>query len=180
MRILIIALPRSGSKVLTKWLSKELGYKEFIEPHRMPNTEGIEGDNVVVKWDSWEIEVVPNNVFNQKWDKVILLSREDTYDQSISLTRARERGDTWWAGAQYTITQEWIKRNEIKIQLRKEYFDREREKLNLYNGFHITYEGIYIRGEHREILRNQLGVSEWKHSEIIHPDLRYRKPLKTI
>jgi len=111
MRILIIALPRTGSKVFTKWLSTELGYKEYVEPNRMENIEGIEGDNVVVKWDSWEITnpEITNDIVDTSWDKTILLSREDTYDQAISLTRARERDDTWWVGSQYTITPEWIK-----------------------------------------------------------------------
>ncbi len=70
MRILIIALPRTGSKVFTKWLSTELGYKEYVEPNRMENIEGIEGDNVVVKWDSWEMDPI---VAEGDWDKVILL-----------------------------------------------------------------------------------------------------------
>jgi len=177
MRILIIALPRTGSKVFTKWLSKELGYKEYVEPNRMENIEGIEGDNVVVKWDSWEMDPI---VAEGDWDKVILLSRENTYDQSISLVRARERGDTWWVGSQYTITREWIKRNGIEIGLRKEYLDNEREKLNRYNGIPITYEGIYHTGEHRETLRTELGIPSWKYLDIIGMDKRYRKDIKLI
>ena len=48
MRILIIALGRSGGYQLNEWLALELGYKMVHEPIR--TNQSIEGDNIVVKY----------------------------------------------------------------------------------------------------------------------------------
>ena len=54
MRILIIALGRSGGYQLNEWLAFELGYKMIHEPIR--TNQSIEGDNIVVKYLINEIE----------------------------------------------------------------------------------------------------------------------------
>jgi hypothetical protein len=68
MRILIIAVERSGGFQLTKWLSWEMGYKPIHEPIMIP--QSIEGDNIVVKYLIGEIKD-KNNVDLTNWDKII-------------------------------------------------------------------------------------------------------------
>ena len=59
MRILIIALARSGGYQLNEWLALELGYKMIHEPIR--TNQSVEGDNIVVKYLINEIEIYQNN-----------------------------------------------------------------------------------------------------------------------
>ena len=140
----------------------------------MNNIEGIEGDGVVVKW-IWN--EMPQETLNERWDKIILLSRENLREQGIYMQRARERNE--WID-EYGVSTQWIKRNEKGILHWQNLFKVERDELNRTNGIRITYESIYIRGEGRELLKRELGVVEWKHLDIISPDKRYRKETKPI
>ena len=58
MRILIIALARSGGYQLNEWLALELGYKMIHEP--IWNNKSIEGNDIVVKYNISEIENITN------------------------------------------------------------------------------------------------------------------------
>ena len=66
MRILIIALARSGGYQLNEWLALELGYKMIHEPIR--TNESIEGDNIVVKYLINEIENKLKYILKRKYD----------------------------------------------------------------------------------------------------------------
>jgi hypothetical protein len=64
MRILIIAIGRSGGYQLNGWLSNEMGYKMIHEPTR--NNLSINQDNIVVKYNIDEIENI-NDIDITKW-----------------------------------------------------------------------------------------------------------------
>ena len=64
MRILIIAIGRSGGYQLNEWLSIEMGYKMIHEPTR--NNLSINQDNIVVKYNIDEIENI-NDIDITKW-----------------------------------------------------------------------------------------------------------------
>jgi hypothetical protein len=68
MRILIIALRRSGGYQLNQWLALELGYKMIHEPIR--SNQSIEGDNIVVKYLIDEIQNT-KDIDLENWDKII-------------------------------------------------------------------------------------------------------------
>ena len=104
MRILIIALGRSGGYQLNEWLALELGYKMVHEP--MKTNESIEGDDIVVKYLITDIE--DKNIINYKnWDKIIGLTREDTMECAISQIKAVQTSE-WRIG--YEVSDEWIKK----------------------------------------------------------------------
>ena len=71
MRILIIALARSGGYQLNEWLALELGYKMIHEPIR--TNQSVEGDNIVVKYLINEIED-RTDIDYINWDKIIGLT----------------------------------------------------------------------------------------------------------
>ena len=75
MRILIIALGRSGGYQLNKWLALELGYKMIHEPIR--RNASIEGNNIVVKYLVSDIQN-RTDIDLQNWDKIIAVVQELT------------------------------------------------------------------------------------------------------
>ena len=83
MRILIIALARSGGYQLNEWLALELGYKPIHKPIR--TNESIEGDNIVVKYITTDIKDKIKFDFNN-WDKIIGLIRNDTMECAKSFS----------------------------------------------------------------------------------------------
>jgi hypothetical protein len=174
MRILIIALGRSGGYQLNIWLSLELGYKMIHEPNI--TNESTEGDNIVVKHLITDIEK-ENDIDYKNWDKIIGLIREDVRECAISQTVAIQK-DQWRVG--YEVSDEWIKENEITIQHYEGWVNDKIQAINQIKeiSLMVTYEGIYYTKEDIKKIKDYIGISNTKYEHILDNTNRLRNKSK--
>jgi hypothetical protein len=175
MRILIIALARSGGYQLNEWLALELGYKMIHEPIR--TNESIEGDNIVVKYLINEIEN-RNDIDFSNWDKIIGLTRTDVRECAISQTQAWQT-KKWRSG--YEVSDEWIVENEIEIKHFEEWVNKRNDYLNGINeiNLRVTYERIYNTKEDIQRIKDYIGITNTKYEHLLDSTNRLRNRSKT-
>ena len=174
MRILIIAVGRSGGYQLNLWLSLELGYKMIHEPNKI--NESTEGDNIVVKHLITDIEG-ENVIDYKKWDKIIGLIREDVRECSISQTVALQKNQ-WRVG--YEINDEWIKENETTIQYYEGWVNEKIKSVKEIKeiGIMVTYESIYYTKEDIRKIKDYIGISNTKYEHLLDNTNRLRNKSK--
>ena len=175
MRILIIALPRSGGYQLNEWLATELGYKMIHEP--IWNNKSIEGNNIVVKYNISEIENIMDIDF-PNWDKIIGLTRKDARECAISQTRAAQTKE-WRSG--YEVSEEWIIENEIDIKHFEGWANKRNDYLNTIKEIQlkVTYEGIYNTKEDIQRIKDYIGITSTKYEHLLDNTNRLRNRRKT-
>jgi hypothetical protein len=175
MRILIIALARSGGYQLNEWLALELGYKPIHEPIR--TNESIEGDNIVVKYITTDIKDKIKFDFNN-WDKIIGLIRNDTMECAKSFVYA-EQTSKWHIG--YEITNEWIESNKENIIEVESLIKNEINFIKELNGIQlqITYERIYNTKEDLQRIKDYIGITNTKYEHLLDNTNRLRNRSKT-
>ena len=175
MRILIIALGRSGGYQLNEWLSLELGYRMIHEPTK--TNESTEGDNIVVKYliTNIEEEIV---IDYKNWDKIIGLTREDVRECAISLTKSLETQE-WRKG--YNVSEEWVKENETTIQHYEEWANDKIQSINQIKEIElmVTYEGIYNTKEDIQRVKDYIGIISTKYEHLLDNTNRLRNRRKT-
>jgi hypothetical protein len=176
MRILIIALERSGGTQLTKWISWEMGYKPIHEP--IIHSLSIEGDNIVVKYLITEI-IDRNDIDLTNWDKIIGLIRMDTYETAISQTVAQEQKK--WIDS-YEISNEWINNN---IKLINESQKNIKSNINYLKAIEeikvlVSYESIYNTKEDIQRIKDYIGIKNTKYEYLLNNRNRLRKKNKLI
>jgi len=170
MRILIIALGRSGGYQLNEWLALELGYKMIHEPIR--TNQSIEGDNIVVKYLINEIED-RTDIDYINWEKIIGLTRMDVRECAISQTKALQTNE--WRGG-YEVSNEWIKENEIDINYFEEWVNKQNDYLNTINEIQlqVTYERIYNTKEDIQRIKDYIGITNTKYEHLLDNTNRLR------
>lgn len=194
MRILILAHPRSGSTVLGYWLSNELQYLCFLECWGLGSNDWdvyypmnshheltvIPNDNVVVK------EMIGGNYMqridwmNDGWDRIIRLVREDTYDAAISAVRCYSTYK--WGGLreQYKLPIGFVESNLDAIKSQYMGFTSDSNRIKAMDiGLLVTYESIYCENNSDTLnrIKEYIGKEgEWKYTNMLHPQNRYRKP----
>ena len=174
MRILIIALVRSGGRQLNEWLALELGYKMIHEPIR--RNASIEGDDIVVKYLIGEIQN-RTDIDLLNWDKIIGLVRNDTIECAKSFVYA-EQIDRWHGG--YEMTSEWIEDNKENIigleSILKNQIDYIKE-LNPIQ-LQVTYESIYDTKEDIQRIKDYIGITNAKYEHLLDNTNRLRNRSK--
>ena len=175
MRILIIALKRSGGHQLNEWLALELGYKMIHEPIR--TNQSVEGDNIVVKYLVNEIENKMDIDFTN-WNKIIGLTRMDVRECAISQTRAVQTNE-WRVG--YEVSGEWINQNETDIKHFEEWVNKRNDYLNKIKEIQlkVTYEGIYNTKEDIQRIKDYIGITNTKYEHLLDSTNRLRNRSKT-
>ena len=171
MRILIIALARSGGYQLNEWLALELGYKMIHEP--IYNNKSIEGNDIVVKYNISEIEN-RMDIDLTNWDKIIGLMRTDARECSISHTKAVERKE--WR-KRYEVSDEWLNENDADINHFEEWI---RNQIQFFNNIKeielkVTYEGIYDTKEDIQRIKDYIGITNPKYEHLLDSTNRLRK-----
>jgi hypothetical protein len=176
MRILIIAVERSGGYQLSKWISMEMEYKLVHEPIMYP--QSIKGDNIVVKYLVGEIKD-KNDIDLTNWDKIIGLVRMDTYNSGISQTRALER-KKWHEP--YYISDKWVHNNVELINKNKKVIESDNNYLNGIKEIQLftTYEGIYHSNEDIQRIKDYIGIKNAKNEYLLDNKNRLRKKNKMI
>jgi hypothetical protein len=176
MRILIIAMGRSGGYQLNQWLALELNYKMIHEP--INNKLNINGDNIVVKCLLNEIKNEKNFDF-KNWDKIIGLIRTDVRECAISHTSATER-NVWRSG--YEITNEWILNNIETINKNQRWIESGNNYIiNIKEiGLMVTYEEIYDTKDDIDRIKKYIGLVDSKYEHLLDNNnrLRNRNKLK--
>jgi hypothetical protein len=177
MRILIYALPRTGSNNLTHYIANSLHYREIIEPY---NEERF-WDKDLTESDIWKKDnVVVKMMFGQggywhkdlkdKFDKIVVLYRENTKEQAESYAHATKSTD-WHA--RYTYNPANISEEEY-LEAYKSFDDRMR-KINRLNEFTVKYEDLYISGTDRDRLDEYVGITNKSFRFILDSSNRYRR-----
>ena len=175
MRILIIALARSGGYQLNEWLALELGYKMIHEP--IYNNKSIEGNDIVVKYNISEIEN-RMDIDLTNWDKIIGLTREDVRECAISQTKAVQTNE-WRSG--YEVSSEWINQNETDIKHFEYWKNKSIDYLNTIKEIQlrVTYEGIYNTKEDIQRIKDYIGITSTKYEHLLDNTNRLRNRNKT-
>lgn len=175
MRILIIALGRSGGYQLNEWLAFELGYKMIHEP--IYNNKSIEGNDIVVKYNIIEIEN-RMDIDLTNWDKIIGLTREDVRECAISQTKAVQTNE-WRSG--YEVSSEWINQNETDIKHFEYWKNKSIDYLNTIKEIQlrVTYEGIYNTKEDIQRIKDYIGITSTKYEHLLDNTNRLRNRNKT-
>lgn len=165
MKILILAVGRSGGYRLSQWLSMEFGYTHVHEPKYR---NYIANDNEVVKE---LIYYKPHNI--TQYDKVIGLIRENVEEVAVSQLRGMKT-NKWHEN--YIVTNNWLNDNQNEINETK----LDILKLNdmVLNDrdiqLHVTYEKIYNSKEDIEKLKDFLNIKEFNHLNHIDNKYKYR------
>lgn len=176
MRVLLIAVERSGGFQLTKWISWEMGCKPIHEPIMTP--QSIEGENTVVKYLVGEVQNNKNIDLNN-WDKIIGLIRMDTYDSAISQTRCLEKNK--WHDP-YELSEKWIQNNLELINKNEKVIKSNIDFLQGIKEIQLftTYEGIYHSGEDIQKIKDYLGFKNTKYEYLLDNKNRLRKKNQMI
>ena len=168
MRILIIACQRTGGTVFGQWLAYEKNFLFINEPETNQY-----GDNIVVKklWNS-DMEIIQN-----EWDKIIGLTRDDTYDAAISSVKALTT-KKW--NSFYDVTNEWIEENKDLIINEEQYLKNVVNNIQKLPILQVKYENIFINKEDIKIIQSYLELKELKYDGMLDNKLRYRNNKKII
>jgi LPS sulfotransferase NodH len=164
MKILVYSTHRTGSNNFIKWLSNELNYKSFFELEQIPHNVT---DNFIVKrippLIQEEIEV--GFEFERdyiKFDKVIVLYREDTLKQSESNVYAINKGK--WRHAStldgfYSLDEKFFNKHRRSIEIGKERFDNLKEYFKNINVkcLKLIYEEIFFDLEKIKQIEEYIG-----------------------
>lgn len=193
MKILIIATPRSGSTVLTESIVQLLGCTSYHEPYNYSHPSiasqkfpKILPDNVVVKT---MINQSPKNFLTpfefyvdeiKKYDKVILLSRKNTYlaYESFNYKIKTDPEGNWHKAYNYI-------ENKFNVTLFKDYLEWTTTliKFSLESNIPIVwYEDLYTDSK----LKTEKIIKSWNLGgnikdivENFNPKYKYRvNPIK--
>jgi hypothetical protein len=173
MRILIIAMGRSGGYSLLNWIGSEKGYQTIHEP-TVDNEDMLSiykmrllsknKNNTVVKFLINEIENELDAFDWSKWDKIIGLIRNDTLECAISHCWALASNS--WRDC-YEISNEWIIENEEKIKEEEYRLQKNKEVISnipqielLVSYENIYYENLYQNNEDINKLTKYLDIKK--------------------
>jgi SpoVK/Ycf46/Vps4 family AAA+-type ATPase len=178
MRILIYAIPRTGSTTLGRYIANSLRYLYLSEPYcefsKIENKNDMwDLSDVVVKTIHNQIDMISEKLF-EKFDKVVILTRENVKEQSLSFHYAYENNQFL---KPYVLND--FKIDEVKLNTLLNSFDSDKNELLNLNGFHITYEQIYQNADKLNDLDEYLEITDKKYRYMLNSENRYRKTSKS-
>ena len=177
MRILVYALPRTGSTVLAHYIANSFHSRAIIEPYH----EQRFWDKDLVESDIWNKDnVVVKMMFGQggywykdikdKFNKVVVLYRENAKEQAESYIHAKKSID-WHIPYIYdpssTTEEEY---NEAYTA-----FKDRIEEVDTINDFKISYEDLYISGKDKDRLNQHLGITNKSFEFMLDSRNKYRQ-----
>lgn len=180
MRILIYALPRTGSTNLAYYLAESLKCLVAVEPFHEDRTWQKE----LTDFDIWERkDVVVKTMWGQgnylysdlknKFDRVIILWREDTLQQAESYAFASlDETKRHWHDP-YKFTDRKVVQEDIAKYLT--WFENRYKEVEDIDDFKTTYERIYQTGEDLDRLDSHVGITGKNYRFILDKNNRYRK-----
>lgn len=177
MRILVYALPRTGSNNLTRYIANSLYYKEIIEPYhhdrkwdwQLTEADIWERDNVVVKMIIGQGGYLFEDL-KPKFDKVVILYRENLKEQAESYVHAAN-SDDWHIPYVYDPS----KVTEEEYIEAYEAFQSRIDDLKSIDEFTVKYEDLYIAGIGKDELDQHLGITNKKYRFMLDGKNKYRR-----
>jgi hypothetical protein len=181
MKILLLSEGRTGSYSIMEWLQESLNLTIVGETDEF---DYINNNNFIIK------RTLSNENFNlddvKYFDKIIILYREDTLEQSESSIYAIQK-QRWHHdnheknNAFYELDETFLINNREEIWKVKYYYDYLNELYkNINVGIKITYEEIFIKKEGQEILENYIDFKSSTSLYIEKNKLRKINPIITI
>lgn len=179
MKILIIAPPRVGGRIFSRWLSLELNHLWVHEPFhnhyniKLDYDKVFENRNIVVKinFDEWS-KIYEQNIFFSKFDFIIGMTRQNIVESSISFVKAVE-DDNFTKN--YIIDDDWINKNKNLIDNQNLIYEKLFNQIKkIENSLQITYEGIFENKSDLELIKNQFGIQNFTYDHVINQSNRYR------
>lgn len=171
MKILVLSHTRCGSTSLCKWLSDELNIELDETPYKSNIFEDTFKRNNIIRKIVIE-EYFPNKTDIEKFDKIIYLLRENSIDAAISFLIAN-KNNIWHE--KYEVSNDWLELNKETILKQSIIYDYYKSKLKNYNGFHTTYENLFINKKDLKSILNYFNIVEPKHLYHLEIDKKYRK-----
>ena len=179
MRVCIYAQSRSGSTVLSLYVSNQLGLYNIAEPYNPRNSargryfpdEAVWLDpGVSVKFLCGELRVEQQESLDKYFDKVIILTREDDIAGAEShmmglITRI-------WEPYKYNL-KEFNEEERIKLQYNIKWRTESREQLTNLPYFQVTYEELFYKKVGITRLNSYLNI-EKDNSDIGMFDLKHK------
>jgi hypothetical protein len=170
MRILIIAMGRSGGYSLLNWIGSEKKYQTIHEPTKdnfdMLSIYKIRlleknKNNIVVKYLISEIENELDTFNWSNWDKVIGLIRNDIQECAISHYWALSSNSITWREC-YEISNQWLIENEKEIKEEESRLQKYKEIISNIPQIElmVSYENIYQGNEDINRLTHYLGIQK--------------------
>ena len=174
------------------WISKELDLTPVFEPfipcgeedYRRYNNNWINDfdtfnrlKHIVAKVIHYNLDEIihKDNIerdFFSKFDRVIVIYRENIRDQAESLLIASKRKISF---GEYNLKKELSDLNPDHIEETSNIMLEQTESLLSYNNcFKITYEDIFIRKDYNKLIE-YLGIDEPKHLDLFNPKNKYGK-----
>jgi hypothetical protein len=167
MKVIIVAMGRSGGYRLGEWISTELNHTYYHEP--LISGEKVTKEDRIVKYllDEWRrMDTKP------EYDILIGLIREDSTECAISHIKGNEIRNF---RTPYEVSEEWLKRNEENIKRESLIMDSWKiEMESLPTDTLLSYEGIYNRGETKPLCE-LLGIHTPKYLHLLDTSNRLRK-----
>jgi len=181
MRILVYALPRTGSTVLADYIAKSLNFKFIFEPFHIDSQYFEES---YTDYDIWERkDVVIKTIWGQggywypelknRFDKVIILWRENVLEQAESFAFAASGGNMLDWHAPYVFASKQIPQEDINYQVSL-LQDRYKE-VELIDDFKTTYEKIFSTEEDLDRLDTHVGIVGKTFRPMLHKSNKYRR-----
>lgn len=172
MKVIIVAMGRSGGYQLGQWIGLELNLTYYHEPI-LGNVIPIK-ENRVVKYilDEWnQMDTKP------ECDVLIGLVRENSEECAISHKRGIESGK--WR-SEYEVSEKWLKDREVDIKKESRIMDKLRnEVIGLQTDLLVTYERIYNTGVDIKPLCELLSISKPRYLHLLSKSNRLRKIFDT-
>jgi len=172
MKILIYTNYRTGSKSLGEWLSNELNCDYYHEPLNQSNEYAIINSGLfdLKRIQNCIVKVSPGDGFdlsylNNVFDKIIILYRENTLEQSESMCWSivnkiyhHHYSGNSFKYAYYDLSDEWKSENMDKILELKNNFDKEKEFFkSLEYGLQLSYEELYYSDLGIKLIEDYIG-----------------------
>jgi hypothetical protein len=174
MRILIIAMGRSGGHSLLTWIGFEKKHKIIHEPEidiELIMSKYKNKNDIVVKYHISQIENQLDTFEWNNWDVIIGLIRNDTMECAISqywsISSNKWRSD-------YEIDEGWLVENQEKIKEERIKIEKDREiiinipQIELL----VSYENIYQDNTDIEKIMKYLKIEKMNYYSVL--DNRYR------
>jgi len=185
MRVLVLTHPRSGGLNFILWLSKELKLKTYHEPFHPEHllhfeiSKVLTLDNIIVKDFINNIEdncPIGLNDFISTFDKVIVLTRKNTYETAISsVFMYTDERNGEWVHSKYTIDDNWIEKYQWHIKSKQKEICIQIESLQrVPNSLQVTYEEIYENTDDIEKICKYVGLEYMMYSDMLSSKYKLR------
>ena len=180
MKILLLSEGRTGSYSVMDWISLDLKLHIIYE---LQECDYVNRDNIIVKRTLTNNDFILDDV--KYFDKIIILYREDTLQQSESslwaILKKKWHHSFDKKDGFYSIDENYLIENHEEIWDKKYQSDKILMSYkSLDFGLKISYEDIFINGIGQKILEDYIGFTSTTTLALSSNKLRIYNPMQTV